>query len=122
MDPVADRLQDDLPVTATLVLFEAQHRDPRRSGVLCQAVKVGLCLFGSQQATEARAPHFDAAVPEGLSIVLRIAQATKVRVLDAGLGQGLPEAGLAEALLAADRGEPYVRYNTDVTVDERGDE
>lgn len=79
-------------MTAALVLLEAQHRDPRRSGVLCEAVKVGLGLLGPKQATETRPSHFDAAVPERLPIVLRIAQATQVRVLDAGFGQCASEA------------------------------
>lgn len=85
-DSASDRLQDDLPVTEALVLLEAQHRYPRRSGVLCEAVKVGLGFLGPQEATEARTTHFDAAVPEGLAIVLRIAQATQVCVLDASFG------------------------------------
>lgn len=72
---IANRLQDDLPVAAALVLLEAQHRHPRLLGMLREAVKVGLCLLGPQQATEARASHLDPAVPEGLPVVLRIAQA-----------------------------------------------
>lgn len=102
--PLANRLQDDLPVAAALVLLEAQHRHSRLPGVLREAVKVGLRLLGLQQATEACSPYFEAAVPEGLPVVLRVAQATQVRVFDSGFSQCLPEAGLAEALLTADRG------------------
>lgn len=34
----------------------------------------------------------------------------------------VPPRRLAEALLAADRGEPHIRHDTDAAVDERGDE
>lgn len=90
--------------------------------MLREAVKVGLRFLGLKQATETCPPYLEAAVSEGLTVVLRIAQATQVRVLDTGLRQGISEAGLAEALLATDRREPYVRHDTDVAVDERGDE
>jgi hypothetical protein len=43
-----------------------------------------------------------------------------VRVLDVGLRKCLPEAGLAEALLATDRREPYVRRDIDTALEERG--
>lgn len=88
-----------LAVAAALVLLEAQHRHPRLLGMPREAVKAGLCLLGPQQATEARASHRDPAVPKGLAIVLGITQATQVRVLDAGFGQGPPRRVLLKPFL-----------------------
>ena len=119
--PFADRVQNDLPVAAALVLLEAQDRDPGLPGMLREALKIGLRLLGPQHPTEASPAHVESAVPERCPVVLGIAQATQVRVLDAGLGERLPEPSLAEALLAADRRKPYVRHDIDTAVEERGD-
>ncbi len=107
-------------MAAALVLLETQHGAPRRSGVRCEAVKVG-GLFGPLQATE-RARPTSTRPPRRAPDCPSVYPGTQVRVLDTGFGQNLTEAGLAEALLAADLGEPYIRHDTDAAVDERGDE
>lgn len=49
---LADRLQDDLPMAATLVLLEAQHRDPGPPSVLGDArLSEGLPEAGLAEAT-----------------------------------------------------------------------
>src|SRR6476660_8141587 len=108
-------------MAAALVLLEAQHRDPGLPGVLRKPLKIGLRILGVQHPTEPSPAYIKAAVPERRRVVLGISQATQVRVLDAGLGKRPSEAGLAEALLAADRCEPYVRHDIDTAVEEGGD-
>lgn len=120
--PFTDRLQDDLPVAAALVLLETQHGDARLPSLLGKAIEVGLCLIGPQHTAEASPAHVESAVPERRPVVLGISQATQVGVLDAGLSERLPEPSLAEALLAADGRESYVRHDVDTAVEERGDE
>lgn len=122
INALADLGQHHVSVAAALVLLEAENRHAGPARLFGELVQGRLGFVGPQKAAEAGPAHADAAVPERRPVVLGVPQGAEVGVFDAGLAEGLSEAGLAEARLAADRVQPDVGHDIDPALDEGSDE